>query len=91
LHKQKQIFNERKPDETVQKHHVGIDLEKATGFCSTLLRSTEKTHTQRARITLRLQREGLAVIEVHPLPTRKALEIAEKDWREIQKIIKKVV
>jgi len=50
-------------------------------------RSMEKLTLRATRITLQLRREGLAVIEVHPLSTRKALKIPRKDWNQIQKIL----
>lgn len=50
-----------------------------------------KKLTSRAmELTQKILDRGFNVIEVHPTPTRKALNIPTKDWREIQNIFKRL-
>jgi len=52
----------------------------------TRFRSMEKLTLRAQEIALQLKKEGLAVIEVHPTSTRKALNIPTKEWNEIQQV-----
>ena len=49
-------------------------------------RTMEKLTLRAIKLTKQIRHAGLAVIEVHPASTRKALKMPAKDWSEIQTI-----
>lgn len=50
-------------------------------------RSMRKLTLRAEKMALQLRKEGIAVIEVHPASTRKALKMPRKDWESIQKTL----
>lgn len=53
-------------------------------------KSMKKLSLRAANLVLQLQSQGLAVIEVHPLSSRKALGMPRREWGKIQKILLRV-
>ena len=53
-------------------------------------KSMEKLTLRASSIARQLRKEGVEVIEVHPLSSRKALNIPAKDWAAIQKVFTRI-
>lgn len=53
-------------------------------------KSMEKLTLRASRIARQLRNEGVEVIEVHPLSSRRALQIPAKDWAAIQKVFTQI-
>ncbi len=53
-------------------------------------RSMRNLTLRAANIAFQLESSGLAIIEVHPASTRKALNIPGKDWKYIQKTLLRI-